>query len=168
MLIGIAVILAFELLISLSAIDDLHVAIIGTIDFIGNILGSIVAFVIAAIATVVTLGSLYYSICRFMDTAYGHNSLTHKYGHDEEQPELDNFIKGIVGLVIPIIALVIAASIDIPMMMAGKYQLALVGFVYLITTIFAMSSSLRTYRDPKRIAYLEKFEKGYYHDRVLG
>ena len=127
-----------------------------------------ISLVVLALVTAVTLGSMYYAIRRFMDAAYGYNSMIHKRGVGENQPEIDNCLKGFAGLIIPGIVLWLASSFDIPMMMAEGYQIAIVGITYLIVTAFAIKESLDTYRDPKKIAYLEKLEKGYYRDRLFG
>lgn len=166
-LIGIACILAIELIASLSAITDLNSAAMSFLGVISGIFKAIIMLIMSTIIVCLTIGSLYYAIRRFMDVAYGYNALIHKHGASDNQTELDNLIKGIAGLIIPTVILCIAASVDIPMMMADGYQVAIVGAVYLIVTICAIKESFNIYRDPKQLAFLEKFEKGYYRDRIF-
>lgn len=166
MLIGIACIIAIELVAVFSSIDNFSAFAINVLNTLGNLLIVLFVMVLLAIIIFATLGSLYYAVRRFMDVAYGYNSLINKNG-GRKQPEIDNFVKGIAGLLIPAFMLWTAATIDIPMMMADGYQLGIVGAVYFIVTIFAIKESLDTYRDPKKLVFLEKFEKGYYHDRIF-
>lgn len=166
MLIGIAFIIAIELIAVFSSVNNFSTFAINVLNTLGNLLIALFVMILLAIIIFATLGSLYYAVRRFMDVAYGYNSLINKNGRGK-QPEIDNFVKGIAGLLIPAFMLWIAATIDIPIMMADGYQLGIVGAVYFVVTIFAIKESLDTYRDPKKLMFLEKFEKGYYHDRIF-
>lgn len=168
LLTGISAILAIEILLALSAVTDAREMASSICDAAVCLIAIAVSLVVLALATAATLGSMYYAIRRFMDAAYGYNSMIHKHGTGENQPEIDNCLKGFAGLIAPGIVLWVVSSFDIPMMMAEGYQVAIVGAAYLIVTAFAIKESLDTYRDPKKIAYLEKLEKGYYRDRLLG
>lgn len=168
LLTGISAIIAIEILLTLSAVTDARDMASSIFDAIACLITIAVSLVVLALATMVTLGSMYYAIRRLMDAAYGYNSMIHKRGIGENQPEIDNCLKGFAGLIIPGIVLWLASSFDIPMMMAEGYQVAIVGVAYLVVTAFAIKESLDTYRDPKKIAYLEKLEKGYYRDRLFG
>ena len=171
LLTGISAIIAIEILLTLSAVTDARDMASSIFDAIACLIAIAISLVVLALATMVTLGSMYsmyYAIRRLMDAAYGYNSMIHKHGVGENQPEIDNCLKGFAGLIIPGIVLWLASSFDIPMMMAEGYQVAIVGITYLIVTAFAIKESLDTYRDPKKIAYLEKLEKGYYRDRMFG
>lgn len=168
LLTGISAILAIEILLVLSAVTDAREMALSICDAVARLIVIAISFVVLALVTVATLGSMYYAIRRLMDAAYGYNSMIHKHGVGENQPEIDNCLKGLAGLIVPGIVLWFASSFDIPMMMAEGYQVAIVGVTYLIVTAFAIKESLDTYRDPKKIAYLEKFEKGYYRDRLFG
>ena len=164
----ISAIIAIEIVLTLSAVTDARDMASSIFDAIACLIAIAVSLVVLALATMVTLGSMYYAIRRLMDAAYGYNSMIHKHGVGENQPEIDNCLNGFAGLIIPGIVLWLASSFDIPMMMAEGYQVAIVGITYLIVTAFAIKESLDTYRDPKKIAYLEKLEKGYYRDRMFG
>ena len=168
LLTGISAILAIEILLVLSAVTDAREMTLSICNADICLIAIAISLVVLALVTAVTLGSMYYAIRRFMDAAYGYNSMIHKRGVGENQPEIDNCLKGFAGLIIPGIVLWLASSFDIPMMMAEGYQIAIVGITYLIVTAFAIKESLDTYRDPKKIAYLEKLEKGYYRDRLFG
>ena len=168
LLTAISAILAIEILLVLSAVTDAREMTLSICNAVTCLIAIAISLVVLALVTAVTLGSMYYAIRRFMDAAYGYNSMIHKRGVGENQPEIDNCLKGFAGLIIPGIVLWLASSFDIPMMMAEGYQIAIVGITYLIVTAFAIKESLDTYRNPKKIAYLEKLEKGYYRDRLFG
>lgn len=168
LLTGISAILAIEILLMLSAVTDAHEMASSICNAVTYLITIAISFVVLALVTAVTLGSMYYAIRRLMDAAYGYNSMIHKRGVGEDQPEIDNCLKGLAGLIVPGIVLWVVSSFDIPMMMAEGYQVAIVSVAYLVVTVFAIRESLDTYRDPKKIAYLEKFEKGYYRDRLFG
>ena len=168
LLTGISAILAIEILLVLSAITDAREMASSICNAVTCLITIAISLIVLALVTAVTLGSMYYAIRRFMDAAYGYNSMIHKHGVGENQPEIDNCLKGLAGLIVPGIVLWIASSFNIPMMMAEGYQVAIVSVAYLIVTAFAIRESLDTYRDPKKIAYLEKLEKGYYRDRLFG
>ena len=168
LLTGISAILAIEILLVLSAVTDVHEMALSICNAVTCLITVAVSLVVLALVTMVTLGSMYYAIRRLMDAAYGYNSMIHKRGVGEDQSEIDNCLKGLAGLIVPGIVLWLASSFDIPMMMAEGYQVAIVGVVYLVVTAFAIKESLDTYQDPKKIAYLEKLEKGYYRDRLFG
>lgn len=169
LLTGISAIIAIEILLTLSTVTDARDMASSIFDAVACLITVAVSLVVLALATMVTLGSMYYAIRRLMDAAYGYNSMIHKRGVGENQPEIDNCLKGLAGLIVPGIVLWIASSFDIPMMMMAEgYQVAIVGITYLFVTAFAIKESLDTYRDPKKIAYLEKLEKGYYRDRLFG
>ena len=168
LLTGISAILAIEILLVLSAVTDAHEMASSICNAVTCLITIAISLVVLALVTAVTLGSMYYAIRRLMDAAYGYNSMIHKRGVEDGQTEIDNCLKGFAGLIIPGIVLWAVSSFDIPMMMADGYQVAIVGVAYLIVTAFAIKESLDTYRDPKKIAYLEKLEKGYYRDRLFG
>lgn len=168
LLTGISAILAIEILLVLSAVTDAHEMAPSICNAVTCLITIAISLVVLALVTAVTLGFMYYAIRRLMDAAYGYNSMIHKRGVGEDQPEIDNCLKGLAGLIVPGIVLWVVSSFDIPMMMAEGYQVAIVSVAYLIVTAFAIKESLDTYRDPKKIAYLEKLEKGYYRDRLFG